>query len=54
MRTIFCSALLFVYWSACYTLSSILKDESFILAAFVVTLVISMVTATVLLVKAKE
>lgn len=54
MRTIFCGILMFVYWSACYTLTNTLKEERLILVAFVVTLVISMVTATVMLVKAKQ
>ena len=53
MKTIFCGVLMFVYWSACYTLTQTLKDERFILGAFVVTLVVSMVTATVMLVKPK-
>lgn len=51
MRAIFCGGLQFVYWSACYALTAKLTDERMVVGAFVVTLVISMVTAVVMLVK---
>ena len=41
----------FIFWSAYYTLSGSLKDERLVLIGFVLTLVISMVTAAVFLAK---
>jgi hypothetical protein len=51
MRLIVLGAMQFIFWSAFYTLTPMLKDERLTLAAFVVTLVISMVTASVFLAK---
>ena len=54
MRTIFFVGMQFAFWSAFYTLLTIFKDERMILASFAGTLVISMVTAAVFLVKPRE
>jgi hypothetical protein len=43
----------FIFWSGYYTLNGMLKDERLMLAGFVVTLVVSMVTAAVFLAKPK-
>ena len=51
VRTIFFAAIQFAFWSAFYTLLGTLKDERMVVGAFVVTLVISMVTAAVFLVR---
>ena len=53
MRLIVLGAMQFIFWSAYYTLTGTLKNEQFILAAFVITLVISMVTASVFLARPK-
>ena len=49
MRIIVLAAMQFIFWSAYYALGASLKDERLLLAGFVVTLVISMVTAAVFL-----
>ena len=51
MRLIVLGTMQFVFWSAYYTLSSSIKDERLVLISFVITLVISMVTAAVFLAK---
>ena len=51
VRIIALFALQFVYWNALYFLPSFVKDEKYILAAFGVTLLVSMTTAVVLLVR---
>jgi len=53
MRLATLGVLLFVFWSGFYTLLRILKDERMIAGAFVITLVISMVTAAVMMAKQK-
>jgi hypothetical protein len=49
MRTIAFTGIQFIFWSAFYALINILKDEKFIFGAFIVVLVISMVTTAVYL-----
>lgn len=51
MRLIVLAGMQFIFWSAYYTLSGTMKDERLVLVGFVVTLVISMVTASVFLAK---
>ena len=53
VKLIACIGLQVVYWGACQQVVSRLSDDRMALAAFVVTLVISMITATVMLVKPK-
>lgn len=51
MRMIWHGAIQFVFWSAFYAMLGQLKTEPAILAAFVFTLVVSMTTACVFLVR---
>jgi hypothetical protein len=54
VKTIAVSILLSVFWSAFYTLTNFIKDERYVLIAFTVCLVISMVTAVAFLVEQKK
>ena len=53
MRIIVLAAMQFIFWSAYYALTAALKDERMVLGAFVFTLVISMVTASIFLARQK-
>lgn len=54
MRLAVFAGIQFVFWSAFYTLIGVLKDERLVLMAFVVVLVISMVTAAVYMAEKKK
>jgi len=54
MKTIALGILLFVFWTAFYTLSRVIHEEKYILIGFIVCLVISMVTSVAFLGEPKK
>ena len=53
VRIIFLGVLLFVFWTAFYTLLQKLTDERLVVVAFAVALVVSMVSMAVVLARPK-
>ncbi len=51
MRVLLMCGLQFMYWTALSVLPNFVKDERMLLAAFAATLVVSMVTASTVLVR---